>query len=134
MYVKPHKTFVYGRFLWPEAVFKGLPPPPTRSGPDIAIEILREFGTSEMMGKIYSRVLADTWQPLEPNTARGWGWYVYFSRTQKQVFFDMEGSGLWEVRHFRNESDENGPYVAVALRFFTSPPPPFVALLRKRGL
>jgi len=29
----------------------------------------------------------------------------------------MEGSGYWEVVNFRNESDETGPYVAVALKY-----------------
>ncbi len=129
MYLKPQKTFVYGRFRWPEA----LKDPPTRSWPNIPIAILRELSTSEMVGKIYLRVLADSWQPLEPNTARAWGWYIHFSKVQKQVFFDMEGSGLWEVLNFRNESDESGQYVAVALRF-GSTAPRWVMVLRKRDL
>jgi hypothetical protein len=44
-------------------------------------------------------------------------WYKRFLRDRRGLYFDMQGSGRWEVLHFRNESDESGPYVAVAARF-----------------
>jgi hypothetical protein len=40
-----------------------------------------------------------------------------FAKIGRNLFFEMEGSGRWEVEHFREESDETGPYVAVALKY-----------------
>src|SRR5215468_5787039 len=47
------------------------------------------------------------------------------------IVFDMQGSGPWEVLHFRIESNESGPYVAVALRQFEKgKTPPWVKSLQ----
>jgi hypothetical protein len=126
MYIK-EKPFVYGTFRWPERlkITRGLPPPPTLAGMnvatpgprDTAIEVLREFGANELVGKIYASGASNMWFPLAPNNAPAFPWYTWFAKHGAHTFFDMDGSGLWTVLHFRNESDESGLYVAVALRF-----------------
>lgn len=94
------------------------PVPGTQPGaPDIAVEILREFNPNEFIGKIYIRPVAGPW------TAAQWDrvgdWYPNYQRFGKNFVFDMAGStsGVWEILHFRSESDEAGPYIAVALRY-----------------
>lgn len=105
----------------------GLPPPPWLD--DFAIEILREHSATEFTGKLYSREGSPiSWIPIPPDKVSGFRWYSYFSRTRKWLAFRMEGSSIpWEVLHFRNESDESGLYVAVALRLMTGQIPPWAA-------
>jgi hypothetical protein len=125
MYINSsQKTFVYGTFRWPTRgkIGASLPPPPgiplMTTGPrDTALEILREFNTSELVGKIYFQVPNQPWVPARPDLVAYAPWYVHFARFHAHTYFDMDGSGLWEVLHFRNESDETGLYVAVALRY-----------------
>jgi hypothetical protein len=120
----PPKTFVYGTFRWPTRRI-GLPPPPSylRPGaPDIAIEVLREFGATELRGKLYVRQMSSSWVPAQIDYIRSTPWYQFFEKNQKHVVFDMDGSGPWEVLYFRNESDETGTYVAVALRYMAEVP------------
>ena len=122
MYVKTNSTtFVYGRFVWPTRR-KGqyLPPPGSE---DIAIEVLREYSSAELLGKLYARAqvfgsppFAD-WSPIAPARVSSYGWHKWFSDNEQHLYFAMEGSGYWEVVNFRNESDENGPYVAVGLKY-----------------
>jgi hypothetical protein len=124
MSTRPQKTFVYGTFRWPLKRPGGLTPPPSRRGePDIAMEILREFGASEMVGKIYNRPQFGSWEPVKPEWLRSSPWYKGYEFMKRQHFvFDMQGSGPWEVLHFRSESDETGPYVAVALKHMSKAP------------
>ena len=84
--------------------------------PPVAIEIMREFGPQEFIGKVY--VLRETaWRPVTPEGASSFGWYQNFQKG-KPVHFYMRGSGLWEVEWFRFESSSRSPnpYVAVALK------------------
>ena len=121
-------VFVYGEF----SLYRGnllaadfSPEPPARKNllaqasspePPVAIEILREFGPQEFIGKVY--VLRErSWRPVPPEGASSFGWYQTFQNASP-VYFDMRGSGLWEVEWFRFESSARSPnpYVAVALK------------------
>ncbi len=110
--------FVYGSF-GPEVSISGLlgaPELPGSSEPSIAIEILREFSPSEFIGKVFVRRYTE-WRPLTPEAASKHEW---FQRVQKggALYFDIKGSGKWEVEWFRFESSSRNPnpYVAVALK------------------
>ena len=128
------KRFVYGVFTWVSKPSKGttLPPALARAlklpKPDLedrlAIEVLREYGPNELIGKIYSRGIGQNWVPVAPSEAEESDWFKSYKAFPQNVrvvpkvyHFEMEGSGVWVVLHFRNESDEAGPYVAVALRY-----------------
>ena len=118
------KPFVYGQFIWPKKRFEllqGLAAPP--GWEDVAIEILREFSPTDLIGKLYYMSPHGTWAQMDLGRASQHGWYNWFSKTKKSLYFYMDGSGAWQVIHFRNESDESGPYVAVALQFSPQPPP-----------
>jgi hypothetical protein len=137
------KTFVYGIFRWAERPWKPgtsleyAPVQPIGSRtialdqPEIAVEILREFGTTELRGKIYYRV-GNTWAPVHPDRARSnqFQWFNAFEQSSKDFVFDMQSSGAWEVLYFRTESDETGGYLSVALRLLPELPA-FLALYRK---
>jgi hypothetical protein len=120
------QTFVYGSFLWPgrkrdDPAFYGL------SGmqpgdPDVAVEILREFGASEFVGKLYTKWVSTNWTPAQFTQIQETPWYIAFQKAPQIFVFDMQGSGPWQVLHFRTESDELGTYVAIALRQFEKPP------------
>jgi hypothetical protein len=128
MYVKTSSTtFVYGRFVWPKPKertrYQPAPAPLPVGYEDIAIEVLREYSSAEFLGKLYARgeffgspAVAD-WSPIAPAKVSSYDWYKWFSSKQQHLYFAMEGSGYWEVINFRNESDENGPYVAVGLKY-----------------
>jgi hypothetical protein len=117
------RTFVYGTFLWPFMFTKPvpkptpLPPPPRLYKIDsvMAIEILREFGASELVGKLYGRPIDGSWSPVQLTELEWLPWYRVYVDSGK-VVFDMDASGAWEVLFVRRESDEQGAYVAVALR------------------
>jgi len=115
MVTQPNRTFVYGRFLWPGKSgferLKGLLGPP-----EIAIEILREFSPVELIGKVYYRGSTGVWVPVDPGNAPSYEFYKWYSKSKRVVFFEMEGAGRWNVVYFRNESDQAGPYLAVALK------------------
>ena len=84
--------------------------------PPVSIEILREFGPQEFIGKVY--VLRETaWRPVTPEGAASFDWYQTFQKGEP-VYFDMRGSGRWEIEWFRFESSARtpNPYLAVALR------------------
>jgi hypothetical protein len=127
------KTFVYGTFRWAERPWtKGtsLEYPPIRSigsmisgpeQPDIAIEILREFGPTELRGKVYYRV-GNSWAPVSPDRVRSFQWFNVFEKSSKDFIFDMQSSAPWEVLYFRTESDESGGYLSAALKILTTIP------------
>ena len=84
--------------------------------PPVAIEIMREFGPQEFIGKVY--VLRETaWRPVTPEGASSFAGYERFQQGE-HVYFDMRGSGRWEIEWFRFESSTRSanPYLAVALR------------------
>jgi hypothetical protein len=120
MSVKTANTFVYGHFVWPGRKDQPLPRPGSE---DIAVEILREYSSTELVGKLYERraFSFSEWEPIAPASASSKAWYKWLSEASgslsRRLYFAMDGSGYWEVVNFRNESDETGPYVAVALKY-----------------
>jgi hypothetical protein len=126
------KRFVYGIFEWP-GKNKGLTPPPRSFMPisatltawdKLALEVIREYGANEFIGKAYFMGAFNAWTPVEPSSVGNLEWFIWYKRLSpamrehaKGYYFDMEGSGHWAVLHFRNESDESGPYLAIALRY-----------------
>lgn len=116
---RSQQIFVYGTFLWIQKprtqAFFG-----TADEPDIALEILREFSASEFLAKLYTKPVIGKWMAAEFEQIRQTAWYEVSEKAPQFIVFDMQGSGPWEVLHFRIESDESatGPYVAVALRQF----------------
>jgi hypothetical protein len=134
MSTRPQKTFVYGTFRWPVKGKGLLPPLPSRPGePDIAMEILREFSAEEFVAKLYTRPLFGSWEPMKPDQLRFSHWYEWFGKIPQHFVFDMQDSGPWEVLHFRGESDETGPYVAVALRHMKNPATWIAAQRKQEG-
>ena len=113
-YVKVNKTFVYGDFLF--AKRRTVPPPP--GGQPFAIEILREFSTTELIGKLYLRA-GGSWVPATRDALMNFEWYrmKVMKVPLRFLSFAMEGSGIWHVQNIRDESDDSGPYIAVALKF-----------------
>ncbi len=110
-YVKVNKTFVYGDFFFS----KRRDPIPPRGGQPFAIEILREFSTTELIGKLYLRA-GGSWVAATRDALTNFEWYR-MKIPPRFLFFAMEGSGIWHVQNLRDESDDSGPYIAVALRF-----------------
>ena len=130
--VERNKRFVYGMFHWP-----GRPTEPALTRPpiiittapnaldEIAVEVIaREYGANELIGKLYFKGSFNQWIALEPSKVENLEWFQWYKRlpskmreAAKEYYFDMTGSGHWAVLHFRIESDETGPYVAVALRY-----------------
>jgi hypothetical protein len=114
--------FVYGTFVWPGKKKQLLPPPPSMLPDTFALEVLREYSATELIGKLYRREFGSGWSPVPPTAAAALDWYTFFSKTGKNLIFRMEGSGYWEVLNFRNESDEKGLYLAVALQYLKQKP------------
>src|SRR5208282_897932 len=110
-YVKVSRTFVYGDFVLSKR--RTVPPPP--GGQPFAIEILREFSTTELIGKLYMRA-GSGWVAATRAALTNLDWYRMKVPT-RMVFFAMEGSGTWHVQNLRDESDDSGPYIAVGLKF-----------------
>ena len=114
---RSEQILVYGTFLWiqkpkTQALFG------TADEPDIALEILREFSASEFVGRLYIKPVIGKWTIAKFEEVRQTAWYEVSEKAPQFIVFDMQGSGPWEVLHFRIESDGSGPYVAVALRRF----------------
>jgi hypothetical protein len=116
-----NRTFLYGTFAeGRESTHRpGLEPPPLLSeapgSADIAIEILREFSASELVGKVYIKGRDRNWVPVSHLAVRDYTWYRDF-RKAAALEFRTDGSAPWRVLYFRIESDDFGPYVAVGLR------------------
>ena len=113
------KPFIYGKFRWgPAGANFG-------SRERVAIEVLREFSATEFVGKLYLMSGSPlSWVPADMHTAQGQEWYKWYTRIPKGIrekganfFFEVEGSGKWTVLYLRGESDDAGPYVAIALRY-----------------
>ena len=128
---RSQQNIVYGKFLWPARPFtKGSKP--GSSEPDIALEILREFKASEFVGRLYTKpYLGAAWAPAQLDRIKETAWYKAYEQFRQDFLFIMQGSGPWELLDFRAESNESGPYVAVALREIGKAPP-WVGPLQKR--
>jgi len=114
------KPFIYGRFRWgPQTGKFGQPD-------RVAIEVLREFSATELVGKLYLMSGSPpTWAPADMHAIQGRDWYLWYERVPKSIrekgtsfYFEMEGfKERWIVLYLRGESDDTGPYVAIALRY-----------------
>jgi hypothetical protein len=114
-YAKVSRTFVYGDFSLSKR--RTVPPPP--GGQPFAIEILREFSTTELIGKLYLRA-GGSWVAATRDSLANFDWYR-MQVPPRFLSFYMEGSGSWHVQNIRDESDDSGPYIAVALKFGDAP-------------
>jgi hypothetical protein len=106
------KTFVYGNFNWIGPGGFGVPQPPGNYS--FAIEILREFSANEFIGKLYAQQ-ASNWSPVSIYGLSNYDWYNWFQKN-RMLYFVMPGPENWKVLHLRQESDETGPYVAIAVQ------------------
>jgi hypothetical protein len=111
MLIAGSRTFVYGKFMVVEVAKARLR---SSQPPEVAIELLREFSSSEFIGKLYGRVTG-SWSPFTPQEIENYDWYRNF-REGHELLFDLQGGTFWRVTEFRTESDETGSYyIAVAL-------------------
>jgi hypothetical protein len=86
---------------------------------EVAIEILREYSATEFIGKLYARTPNFTWAVMDTTGLDNQEWYRWTKGPlgrHMPLKFIMEGGDTWKVLHFRFESDETGPYVAIALK------------------
>lgn len=128
MYVKTGR-FVYGE-LQPQGLGRFFSRAAGNDQPEFAVEIIKEYSANELVGKLYRRGYSGQWTPVDPGTLESPEWQQHFSgrsggprmprfgaREIPEWKFEMAGSGVWKVLHLRVESDETGPYVAIALRY-----------------
>jgi hypothetical protein len=115
--------YVYGTFRWPmdprrlavRRVGEGAP------DPDTAILVQREFGPTEMRGKVFWRV-GHLWNPIPLEKVRTLDWFIAHQKKAKGFLFDMQYSNPWEVLFFRAESDESNLYLSVGLKLMPDVP------------
>src|ERR1700739_116275 len=95
------RTFVYGTFWWVSMLVRPMPrlpssriPPPPRPPLDLdglmAVEILREFGAPEFVGRLEGRRRGGTWSPIQPSSVQLFPWYEAFKKNPALVVFDLE--------------------------------------------
>ena len=120
MVTEPKQVFIYGQF-----VNKDQRTHPQRQALrfDNAIEILREFSATELVGKVYAQTAGGNLQAVSVLGLSNYGWYgdhQAFLREggnpQKKMYFATQDEDFWEVLYFRPETDSSGAYVAVALQ------------------
>ncbi len=128
------RVFIYGQFLdqvqmaAPSFLISSLfGSPPGAIGTAIsdpelapqAIEILREPSVLELIGKIYVLTASRNYQPVTPLGVRTFDWYERYQRAsvnKEKFYFKAKEGDLWQVPWMRQESDDSGSYVAVALK------------------
>jgi hypothetical protein len=108
--------FVYGQIFFAPKKSTFRPPPGYER---VAVEILREFSSTEFVGRLYTNV--GTWIPATWTSLNQYNWYQHYERAKggpmaEMIQFAMEGSAIWKVEFLRDESDEFGPYVAIGLK------------------
>lgn len=118
-----NRVFIYGEFENEGSLPTSLTPPPrfrdTLS--PVAIEVLREFSPLELIGKIYVLVQSGSYQPLTPLGVRNYTWYKEYRMaslgdSSARFSFAVKDGDKWRVLWMRQESDDSGPYIAVALK------------------
>src|ERR1700677_4963872 len=120
MVIGSRRVFVYGSFV--DRVQRGgMTPPPGL--PTTAVEILREFSAIEFVGKVYALTPGRNWQPGSPLGAGEYEWFrkyrdilAHKKTTVNKLYFKTQEDDHWEVLYLRQESDESGAYMAVALK------------------
>jgi len=116
-----NRVFIYGDFTEKHKL-PFLPPPPRLDDlSPLAIEILREFSPSELIGKIYVLTQSRNYQPVTPLGVRNYSWYndyrlASIGKSDPHFHFTVKDGDKWRVLWMRQESDDLGPYMAVALR------------------
>lgn len=114
-----NRVFIYGYFMErePTGLYRLTPPPGTL--PSEAIEILREPSVVELIGKVWVLTSARNYQAVTPFGVTNFQWFQNFQRASKEgtpFYFKAEHGDKWNVRWFRQESDESGPYIAAGLQ------------------
>ena len=126
------RVFIYGQFIiGAEALRNRLPffpagqslsPPPLPPSLDLsteAIEILREFSPLELIGKVYTLGSGRNYAPVTPLGVRNFSWYREYERASRKsegFYFKVKDGDVWKVLWLRQESDDTGAYIAVALK------------------
>jgi hypothetical protein len=124
MAVAGKRVFIYGNFVdKEERARRGANPAPRP--PTIAVEILREFSATELVGRVYILTGGRNWQPASPDGIRNYTWFqTYYQgyreaqhkRNHGRLYFETQEKDHWGVLYLRQESDESGAYVAVAMQ------------------
>jgi|ERR1700734_2178141 len=125
------QTFFYGDFVWPPIPLALAPVPRPSYEPSFAVEILQEYGPTQVRGKLHTRAVGDRWTPVQPSYALKDFWYAQYQKDPEHFAFDMQGTGAWSVLYFRIESDSNGLYFAVALSLMPVPYPAWLEFRSK---
>ena len=145
MVISTKRIFVYGHFLDGRQKAERSPLPIETSS--VAIEVLREFSATELVGKIYVLVPGRSWQVAFPTESREYDWLRKYETSRRAkggaadvLYFETREGDFWEVLYLRQESDESGPYLAAALRHQgkararSRPPLPLPSGLRRRAM
>jgi len=63
----------------------------------VAVEVIREYGANELVGKIYTKGTANQWIPLDPSKEGEVEWFSWYKKfppgvrnNAKMYYFDME--------------------------------------------
>ncbi len=119
-----NRVFIYGEFRGGDptlaAVRRLLGGQPSDLATE-AIEILREFSPLDLIGKVYVLTQSRNYQPVSPMGVRDYTWYkdyqkASFGGVKEKFYFKVKDGDQWQVLWMRQESDDSGPYMAVALR------------------
>lgn len=122
-----NRVFIYGTFVQDEQNLLPFlsslgsmtaPPPPTPLLPPEAIEILREPSITQLIGKLYHLTPARNYQPVTPFGIGNFTWFAEIRSALKEnrkYFFEAAQGDKWLVRWLRQESDDAGSYMAIAL-------------------
>lgn len=119
-----NRIFIYGNFVDRDELSKNVS---SSARPSVAIEILREFSARELVGKVYAQTRSMNWEPVTGAGISLFNWYAKFREIERAqskgpLYFQTPEKGSWEVLYFRQENDESGAYIAVALHH----PTPYV--------
>jgi hypothetical protein len=114
-----NRVFIYGEFRYG---ISALIPALLGQRGDVAteaIEILREFSPSELIGRVYVLTPGGNYLPVSPYGVTNYDWYKAYqdaARESRKIRFKAKAGDSWDVLWIRQESDDSGPYIAVALK------------------